>query len=64
MKFSEKICLMIILKVTKKHGFTLCLEGKIFEKAQGEGGGGQFDLSPPSRFRVKSSLCDNLTANL
>ena len=41
MKFSGKMCLMIILKVTKNCGFTLSLEDTIFEKPQG--GGGQFD---------------------
>ena len=46
MQFSGKMCLMIILRVTKNHGFTLCLEDTIFEKAHG----GQID--PPSRFRV------------
>ena len=35
MKFSGKMCLMIILKVTKNQGFTLCLEDIIFEKPQG-----------------------------
>ena len=38
MKFSGNMCLMIILKVTKKQGFNLCLEDTIFEKPQGEGG--------------------------
>ena len=42
MKFSGKMCLMIILKVTKNQGFTLSLEDKFFEKPQG---GGQID--PP-----------------
>ena len=38
MKFSEKICLMIMLKVTKNQGFTLSLEDTLFEKPQeGEG---------------------------
>ena len=32
MKFSGKICLKIILKVTKKQGFTLSLEDIFFEK--------------------------------
>ena len=49
MKFSGKICFKIILKVTKKQGFTLSLEDTFFEKPQG---GGQID-TPPSRFRVK-----------
>ena len=39
MKFSGKMCLMIILKVTKNHGFTLCLEETFFEKPQGGRGG-------------------------
>ena len=43
MKFSGKICLMIILKVTKNQGFTLSLEDTFFEKPQGEG---QTDLPP------------------
>ena len=53
MKFLGKMCLKIILKVTKNQGFTLSLEDAIFEKPQG-GGGGQIDL-PPSRFRIKWS---------
>ena len=40
---------MIILKVTKNQGFTLCLEDTIFEKHSG--GGSQIDLS--NCFRVK-----------
>ena len=47
MKFSGKMCLMIILKVTKNQGFTLRLEDTFLEKPQGS----QFD--PLSRFRVK-----------
>ena len=35
MKFSGKMCLMIILKVTKNQGFTLSLEDTVFEKPQG-----------------------------
>ena len=36
---------MIISKVTKNQGFTLSLEGTVFEKpqARGRGGEGQFD---------------------
>ena len=34
MKFSEKMCLMIILKVTKNQSFALCLEDTIFKKPQ------------------------------
>ena len=41
MKFSGKMCLMIIFKVTKKkQGFTLCLADTIFKIPQGGGGGG------------------------
>ena len=47
MKFSGKMCLMIMLKVTKNQGFTLCLEDTFFEKQQGRGGGGQIDTLPP-----------------
>ena len=35
MKFSRKMCLMIILKVTKNQGFTLSLEVTFFEKPHG-----------------------------
>ena len=35
MKFSRKVCLMIILKVTKNEGFTFLLEDTFFEKPQG-----------------------------
>ena len=35
MKFSGKMCLMIILKVTKIQGFTLSLEDTLLEKSQG-----------------------------
>ena len=53
MNFSEKVWFMMILKVTKKQGFTLSLSRKdSLEKEQGWGGGGQID--PPSLFRVKS----------
>ena len=38
-KFSGKMWLMIILKVTKKQGFTLPLEDTFFEVSQGEDGG-------------------------
>ena len=43
MKFSGKMCLMIILKVRKNLGFTLSLEDTFFEKPQG----GQIDPLPP-----------------
>ena len=50
MKFSGKMCLKMILKVTKNQGFTLSLEDTFFEKPQGRGGG---QIDRPSRFRVK-----------
>ena len=66
MKFSGKMCLLMILKVTKNHGFTFSLEDTFFEKPQG-GRGVQIE-SPLSRFRVNqvrfktsmlgASLCD------
>ena len=39
MKYSGKKCLIIILKATKKQGFTLPLEDVFLEKPQGWGGG-------------------------
>ena len=41
MKFSVKMCLLIISKVTKNQGFTLYLEDTFFEKPHG--GGDQID---------------------
>ena len=38
MKFSGKMCFMIILKVTKNQGFTLSSEDTFFKKPQGGGG--------------------------
>ena len=35
MKFKKKMSLMIILKVTKKQGFTLFLENTVLEKPHG-----------------------------
>ena len=35
MKFSEKMCLKVLLKVTKNQGSTLSLEDTFFEKPQG-----------------------------
>ena len=32
MKFSGKMCLMVILKVTKNQGFTLSLQDTFFKK--------------------------------
>ena len=48
-KFSGKMCLMILLKVTKNKGFTLSLEETFFEKPHG----GVWNW-PPSRFVVKN----------
>ena len=42
MKFSGKMWLIIILKVTKEQSFILSLEDTFFEKPQG----GQIDLQP------------------
>ena len=43
MKFSEKMCLMIISKVTKNQSFTLSLEDTFFKKKHR---GGQIDPPP------------------
>ena len=51
MKFSGKMCLVIILKVTKKQGFTTSLENTVLKKPQG---GGQ-NYPTPSLVRFKSS---------
>ena len=40
MKFSGKLCLMIIFKVTKKQGRILTLEIQFSKKHRGKGGGG------------------------
>ena len=45
MKFSGKMCLKIILKITKNQGFTLSLKDVFFEKAQG---GVKLTPYPPS----------------
>ena len=37
MKFSGKMCLKIILKITKNQDFTLSTEDTFFEKPQGRG---------------------------
>ena len=52
MKFLGKMCLKIILKVTKNQGFTFSLKDTFFEKPHG--GGGSIWPLPPSHFRVKS----------
>ena len=47
MKFSGKMCIMIILKVTKNpQDFTLSLEDTFFKKPQGVGGV-KLTLPPP-----------------
>ena len=53
MKFSGNMFLKIILKVTKNQGFSLSLEGTLFEKLQGANG----------RFRVNSNRILCLTGN-
>ena len=42
---------MIILKVTRKQGFTLSLEDTFFEKPQEEG-----QIDRPTRFKVKNYI--------
>ena len=59
MQFSRKMCLKIILKVTKNQGFTLSLEDTFFEKPQG-GNGGQTDPIF-SHFRVRYFSTDLFT---
>ena len=49
MKFSEKMCLKIILKVRKNQGFTFSLEDTFFEKPQ-VGGGGRCQIDAPQPF--------------
>ena len=57
LKFSGKMWLMIILKLTKNHGSTVSLEDALSGKPQGEGGGGvgggvKSTLDLPSLIRV------------
>ena len=56
MKFSEKMRLLIILKVKENQDFTLSLEDTFLEKPQGgrpwgSGGGGGIDLHPQQSFK-------------
>ena len=56
MKFSEKMRLLIILKVKENQDFTLSLEDTFLEKPQGRrpwgwGGGGEIDLHPQQYFK-------------
>ena len=46
MKFSEKMWLMVILKVRKNQPFSLSLEDTFFEKPEGEKGGGGLNWPP------------------
>ena len=57
MKFSRKMYLMIILKVTKNQGFTLSLEDTFFEKPQG---GGQFDPPAVLGLKIKTAKTPSL----
>ena len=51
MKFSGKMCLMTLLKVTKNQSFTITLEDTYFKKPQGGGGG--VKLTPPAVLGLK-----------
>ena len=55
MKFSGKMCLKIMLKVTKNQGVTLSLEDTFFEKPQG-GEWCQFDRPSPAILGLRESL--------
>ena len=59
MKFSGKMCLMIILKVTKDQGFTLSLEDTFFENPQGV----EVKLTPPAVLGLKDIIKQNITGN-
>ena len=54
MKFSGEMCLMIILKITKKQDFSLPLQSTVLKKIQGEGGGGGGQIEF-NTFRKKES---------
>ena len=57
MKFSGKMCLMIILKVTKKQSFTISLEDTFFEKPRGGWGWGvKLTPIPPAILGLRISL--------
>ena len=53
MKFSGKMWLTVILKVTKQQGFTLSLENKCLEKPQGRGAGVKLS---PSLIKLRENL--------
>ena len=56
MKFSGKMSVMIILKVTKSQASTLSLEEAFLGKLQGWGGGS--DCPPPPAFLGLIKRCD------
>ena len=57
MKFSGEMCLMIILKITKKQDFSLPLQSTVLKKIQGEGGGGvKLSLTHTEKRRAGVSL--------
>ena len=59
-KFSGKMRFKMILKVTKKQGFTLSLEDTFFEKPQGEGERGQTDPPAVLELRVLNKLTQGI----
>ena len=52
---------MIILKVTKNQGFTICLEDTILEKPQG---GGQIDPPLPAVLGLRPEKISNINITL
>ena len=50
MKFLEKICLKIILKVTKNQGVNFSVEDTFFEKPQGGGGPAVLGLTDTKKY--------------
>ena len=60
MKFSGKMCLMIILKVTKNQGFTPSLEEIFLEKLEGRS-----NWHPPAVLGLKhKNVCENVVEDL
>ena len=57
------MCLMIIVKVAKNQGFTLCLEDTIFEKLQGGWEGGQIERIT-SFTDIRNLMTPNNTLNI
>ena len=57
-KFSEKMSLMMVLKVTKIKGFTHLLENAVLEQQQrrGWGRGDQTEYLTPRHLKVKFNL--------